>query len=212
MTLNLLRTVSLARQTYDQASAKLAVEFCGILRPVFPKIRIDVGSHPSKKELPELRAELQNYFTKLHAFFDQLQPVETLRLWYLWDRFATIVDVYNVLSCLQVQVKHCQVAPSDEEEIAARFVEHVEVVRKWFDAATKSCEPKLTELESRIMDAVRDCKLTGQQIAQILGEDYNGHVKGVLSSLVKRGHLVNRRPGYEVVFPAESSKSPQSQD
>jgi len=58
---------------------------------------------------------------------------------------------------------------------------------------------KLNDLEGKIVDALSKDTLIGEEIAERLGQDdCDGHLKGTVSSMVKRGVLGNRRPGYYV--------------
>ena len=59
---------------------------------------------------------------------------------------------------------------------------------------------KLNDLEREIVEVLEKDTLTGEQIAARLGQDdCDGHLKGTLSSMVKRGILGNKRPGYYVI-------------
>lgn len=55
---------------------------------------------------------------------------------------------------------------------------------------------KLTDTEINILEALGERKLTGETLAQDTGYPCNSNFKNTLSSLVKRGLLVNDRPGY----------------
>lgn len=57
-------------------------------------------------------------------------------------------------------------------------------------------DTKLTETERNILEALGEGKLTGESLAQKAGYPCNSNFKNSLSSLVKRGLLVNDRPGY----------------
>lgn len=57
-------------------------------------------------------------------------------------------------------------------------------------------DARLTDREQDIIEALGDGKLTGEEVAKTAGYEYDGHFKGTLASLVKRGVLVNDRPGY----------------
>lgn len=57
-------------------------------------------------------------------------------------------------------------------------------------------EARLTDREQGIIEALGDDKMTGEEIAKAADYEYDGHLKGMLASLVKRGILVNDRPGY----------------
>ncbi len=61
---------------------------------------------------------------------------------------------------------------------------------------SRSSEASLTEREQDILEAVAEAKLTGEELAKVSGYEYDGHFKNLLSSLVKRGILVNDHPGY----------------
>lgn len=57
-------------------------------------------------------------------------------------------------------------------------------------------DARLTDREQDIIDALGDGRLTGEEVAVAAGYEYDGHLKGTLASLVKRGVLVNDHPGY----------------
>lgn len=57
-------------------------------------------------------------------------------------------------------------------------------------------EGRLTEREEHILEALGKKKLTGEKVAEAAGYEYDGHFKNLLSSLVKRGILVNDHPCY----------------
>lgn len=57
-------------------------------------------------------------------------------------------------------------------------------------------EDRLTDREQDILDALGDEKMTGEELAKASGYEYDGHFKSLLSSLVKRGLLLNDHPGY----------------
>lgn len=54
----------------------------------------------------------------------------------------------------------------------------------------------LYETEQNILEALGEGKLNGEPLAQKAGYPCNSNFKNTLSSLVKRGLLVNDRPGY----------------
>jgi len=56
--------------------------------------------------------------------------------------------------------------------------------------------PRLTAAEQNILEALGDGTLTGEKLAEKAGYPCNSNFKNTLSSLVKRGILVNDRPGY----------------
>lgn len=56
--------------------------------------------------------------------------------------------------------------------------------------------PRLTDREQDIIEALGEGKMIGEKIAKAAGYEYDGHLKGTLASLVKRGLLVNDHPGY----------------
>lgn len=56
--------------------------------------------------------------------------------------------------------------------------------------------PNLKETEQNILEALGEGKLNGEPLAQKAGYPCNSNFKNTLSSLVKRGLLVNDRPGY----------------
>jgi len=60
----------------------------------------------------------------------------------------------------------------------------------------QTADTKLTESESYILEALGEGKLKGEQLAKKAGYPFNSNFKNTLSSLVKRGLLVNDRPGY----------------
>jgi hypothetical protein len=60
----------------------------------------------------------------------------------------------------------------------------------------QTSDTKLTEAERNILEALGEGKLKGEQLANKAGYPCNSNFKNTLSSLVKRGLLVNDRPGY----------------
>lgn len=70
----------------------------------------------------------------------------------------------------------------------------------------KTADTKLTETERNILEALGEGKLKGEQLAKKAGYPCNSNFKNTLSSLVKRGLLMNDRPGYQ------KPKSGPSQD
>lgn len=70
----------------------------------------------------------------------------------------------------------------------------------------QTADTKLTEAERNILEALGEEKLNGEPLAQKAGYPCNSNFKNTLSSLVKRGLLVNDRPGYR------KPKSGRSQD
>lgn len=60
----------------------------------------------------------------------------------------------------------------------------------------QTVEAKLTDTERNILEALGDGTLNGEPLAQKAGYPCNSNFKNTLSSLVKRGMLVNDRPGY----------------
>jgi hypothetical protein len=60
----------------------------------------------------------------------------------------------------------------------------------------QTADTKLTETEGNILEALGEGTLTGEKLAQKAGYPCNSNFKNTLSSLVKRGLLVNDRPGY----------------
>lgn len=56
----------------------------------------------------------------------------------------------------------------------------------------------LTEEEQRVVELFSPgTVLTGKQVAKLIGEDpESGSFKKKMSSIVHKGHLVNKRPGY----------------
>jgi hypothetical protein len=56
--------------------------------------------------------------------------------------------------------------------------------------------PRLTEAEQNILEAIGNTTLTGEKLADKAGYPCNSNFKNTLSSLVKRGLLINDRPGY----------------
>lgn len=60
----------------------------------------------------------------------------------------------------------------------------------------QTSDTKLTEAERNILEALGEGKLKGEQLAKKAGYPCNSNFKNTLSSLVKRGLLVNDRPGY----------------
>ena len=57
---------------------------------------------------------------------------------------------------------------------------------------------ELTEAERRLVGALGDRHLTGEELSEAVGRSFSGPFKSVLSNLVKRKVLVNDRTGYSV--------------
>ncbi len=57
---------------------------------------------------------------------------------------------------------------------------------------------ELRTIEKNIIEALGTDTLTLEQLAPKAGYEVNGHFKGAVSSLSKRGILGNKRPGYFV--------------
>lgn len=60
----------------------------------------------------------------------------------------------------------------------------------------QTADTKLTEAERYILEALGEEKLKGEQLAKKAGYPCNSNFRNTLSSLVKRGLLMNDRPGY----------------
>jgi hypothetical protein len=60
----------------------------------------------------------------------------------------------------------------------------------------QTADTKLTEAERNILEALGEGKLKGEQLAKKAGYPCNSNFRNTLSSLVKRGLLMNDRPGY----------------
>ena len=68
----------------------------------------------------------------------------------------------------------------------------------------------LNAREEDILEALGTTRMTGETLAEAAGYEYDGHFKQILSTLVKRKLLGNKRPyGY---FVLEQAKSVPSQD
>jgi len=61
-------------------------------------------------------------------------------------------------------------------------------------------EIRVTTFEYDILRVLDGKRLSQGQVAQKLGRDADGHLKSTLSSLVKRGILGNKRPGYFIAL------------
>lgn len=85
---------------------------------------------------------------------------------------------------------------SEVDRFLARFARQ----RRPLDAEVEGEDgqpgPRLTEAERHILEALGGGKLTGEELAPKAGYPFNSNFKNTLSSLVKRGLLVNDRPGY----------------
>lgn len=62
----------------------------------------------------------------------------------------------------------------------------------------KTVDVKLTDRESDIIEAIGDKTLTGERVAKSAGYKFDGHFKGILSSMVKREIIENCHPGYRL--------------
>lgn len=73
----------------------------------------------------------------------------------------------------------------------------------------ESARVPLTQREAHIVEALGQFVLTGERLAEKAGYEYDGYFKSVLASLVRRGVIRNRRPGY---FLPDRPKSGLGQD
>lgn len=83
----------------------------------------------------------------------------------------------------------------DVDEFVAQFSRQ----RRNPTAATmqdKGAKTSLNEAETNILEALGDGRMIGEIVAKKAGYPFNSNFKNTLSSLVKRGLLVNDRPGY----------------
>ena len=63
----------------------------------------------------------------------------------------------------------------------------------------------MSQKESDILEALEEGPMIGEKLAARAGYEYDGHLMGVLASLVKRGLIGNKRPGgYFLVGKRES--------
>lgn len=65
----------------------------------------------------------------------------------------------------------------------------------------------ITQREIDIVQALGEGRLTGEKLAEKAGYEFDGYFKGILASLVKRGVICNKRPGYFVPGPPKSGPS-----
>lgn len=85
--------------------------------------------------------------------------------------------------------------------LARQNIRTLEVVCRFLEGeATDKVEVQPTEEEQRILDLFDDgVVLTGAKIADFLGDETdNGTLRNRLSAMVKKGFLVNKRPGYSL--------------
>ena len=69
----------------------------------------------------------------------------------------------------------------------------------------ESSRVPMSQKESDILEALEEGPMIGEKLAARAGYEYDGHLKGVLASLVKRGLIGNKRPGgYFLVGKRES--------
>jgi len=70
-------------------------------------------------------------------------------------------------------------------------------------------EIKLNQIELNIIEALGDDTLKLEELAPRAGYEVGGYLRKTLSSLVKRGILGNKKPGY-FVQPEYQTSSPHS--
>jgi hypothetical protein len=58
-----------------------------------------------------------------------------------------------------------------------------------------------TQREIDIVQALGESRLTGEELAAKAGYEFDGYFKGILASMVKRGVICNKRPGYFLAGP-----------
>jgi hypothetical protein len=80
-----------------------------------------------------------------------------------------------------------------EESLLREILARLAAIEAQFAAGS---EARLTDREQDIIEALGHDKLTGEEVAAATGYEYDGHLKGTLASLVKRGVLTNDHPGY----------------
>lgn len=89
---------------------------------------------------------------------------------------------------------------SDEVRVEAirAAVKLVEVLSRMIESEAEPEAPQPTEDEQRILDVLEDGSvLTGAQIGTLTGDGLdNGTFRNRLAAMVKKGLLINRRPGY----------------
>jgi hypothetical protein len=93
---------------------------------------------------------------------------------------------------------------SEVDEFVADFVRRGRPPAQSADAGSATTGARLTDTEQCILEALGSGKLTGEQLAKRAGYPCNSNFKNTLSSLVKRGLLINDRPGYRKSVRTES--------
>lgn len=86
--------------------------------------------------------------------------------------------------------------PNKLEAVMGEIVERLERI--------ESPRVPRTQRELDIIEALGPSLLTGERLAAKAGYEYDGHFKSVLASLVRRGVIRNRRPGYFLPAPPKS--------
>lgn len=83
-------------------------------------------------------------------------------------------------------------------EAIAPYDAVIDTLKELLKAPQVPEEPQPTEEEQRILDVLEDGSiLTGAQIGALTGDGLdNGTFRNRLAAMVKRGLLINKRPGY----------------
>ena len=214
MQLHLLSVLSEALKTYNQASAKVAKKICNFFGPLGRTIEIDVGQYPTDMTLPQLRTMLRNLLNKVHPFLPELGPPDRFTFWVV-DNYPVVADQDSLDHALRIcenRLRNEEIGDDYDRFVIQQFKSQVEQVRGWLVKTGQQFKPVLNEIESSVIYALKDATMTGQEIADCLGRACNSNFKETLSSMIARGLLVNRRPGYQNAYWDFFSKSPQSQD
>lgn len=82
----------------------------------------------------------------------------------------------------------------DPEEKAQ--LDRIEAMLRQLFIAPAMLPERVSQAEQNILEAIGGDKLTGEELSKEAGYPLNSNFKNILSSMVKRGLLVNDRPGY----------------
>lgn len=91
-----------------------------------------------------------------------------------------------------------RITPEERTAALRALLETVSTIRTLLETSTRPAAPEPTPQEQEILDLFEPgAVLTGMQVADMLGDaPDNGTLRRRLAEMVRRGLLVNRRPGY----------------
>ena len=217
MSMYLVNVVNEAVLAYKSMTVVLAKEVNSFVasQDLSPRIALPFTSEPA---LTLGRRQLRNAWATLHSQLAGWPDLTHFELWRLSSYALTLDEYVQVGDYLRVFGSGKWDTAAVESELIAPFVGRVDTVLAELKETSALCAEmvKMNDLEHSIMKVLCGKTLIRNEIANRLlplGFEDNSHLKMTLSSLVKRGILRNKSPGYVIVEPWPSlSKSGQSQD